>query len=65
MFTQEELRNLALVLNRADIKGNEALGMVILIQKVNNLLKAGEEKKEDKPLETPKEEPKKEVKPKE
>lgn len=47
-FNQEELKNLALLLQRVDIKGNEALPVVLLQQKIAKLLTPEESKKDDK-----------------
>jgi len=38
MFTSEELRIIAIFLNRVTINGNEAVTMANLLQKVGNLI---------------------------
>lgn len=46
-FTNEELKNLAVLLQRVDLKGNEALPVAMLQQKIAKLL-TPEEPKDDK-----------------
>ena len=50
MFTQDELQNIFVLLQRANITGKEALPIAMLQQKVSGLLdpKKPEEKKEAK-----------------
>lgn len=38
MFTQEELKNISVLINIAPIKGAEATTVALLQQKINNLL---------------------------
>lgn len=42
MFSNEELKNIATLLLRVDLKGNEALPVAQLQLKVNNLIKETE-----------------------
>lgn len=39
MFTQEELKNLAVLISRVDLKGNEAIAVAQLQVKIQGLLK--------------------------
>lgn len=38
MFTEEELKNLAIFLNRVDLKGSESFPHAMLLSKINQLL---------------------------
>jgi hypothetical protein len=49
MFTQEELNNLQILLQRVDVKGNEAFVYVQLVQKIASLITPKEEEVEEKP----------------
>ena len=55
MFSQEELKNLLTLLNRVDMKGNEALPMAMLMQKINGLITPEQPKKEESKEEDKKE----------
>lgn len=46
MFTQEELKNLFVFMNRVDLKGQESTAHAIIMQKIGDLLKP--EPKEEK-----------------
>lgn len=48
MFTQEELQDLVVILERANITGKDALRIVMLQQKIASLIR-NELKKEEKP----------------
>ncbi len=48
MFTPEELKNVLALLSRVDIKGNEAVAVALLIQKVTKLLETTPESEETK-----------------
>lgn len=45
-FTQEELKNLQIFMNRVDIKGQESLAHAILSQKIAKMITPKEEAKE-------------------
>lgn len=49
-FTNEELKNLAALINTAQIRGNESFTVALLLQKIQRLLETPpkEEKKEEK-----------------
>ena len=47
-FTQEELKNILLLANRANITGNEASVVSLLIQKINGLILSKEAPKLEK-----------------
>ncbi len=57
MFTQEELKNLSILINKATITGAEAITVALLQQKIAQLIKPVEPKSTE-----PTEEPKKEDK---
>ena len=46
MFSNEELKNIAVLLQRVSLTGNEAVAVAILQQKVGSLIKAEEPKSE-------------------
>ena len=48
MFEQNELKSLQTLLNRVDLKGNEALSVALLLQKIGGLITSDEPKAEDK-----------------
>lgn len=52
MFTQEELKNIGVLLQRVDLKGNEAVAVAQLQIKINGLLVQSTEPAEPK-SETP------------
>ena len=46
MFSNEELKNIAVLLQRVNLTGNEAVAVAVLQQKVASLIKAEEPKTE-------------------
>lgn len=49
MLTQSELKNIALLLQRVNLTGNEALAVAQLQMKVNSLIEKPEEPKTETP----------------
>lgn len=47
MFSNEELKNIAVLLQRVDLKGNEAMPVAMLQSKINELLKSTPEPKKE------------------
>lgn len=46
MFTQEELNNIAVLISKAPITGNEAMPVALLLQKISTIMKQPEDKAE-------------------
>lgn len=46
-LTNEDFKNISLLLNRIDLKGSEALGVATLMQKVASLIKEEPVKEEE------------------
>lgn len=38
MFNQDELKNIAVLINRANITGQEALAVAVLLQKIDKMM---------------------------
>lgn len=50
-FTQEELKNIGVLLQRVDLKGNEAMAVAVLQQKIAKLLTPEEAPTSNEPKE--------------